>query len=405
MGRIVFVNRYGPPDHAATSQLTGELAFALAAGGQAVEIVTGRQLYDDPAARLPARETIGGVLIRRVAGTRFGRGSLPGRAMDYASFYVAAFAALLCHLRAGDTVVAETDPPLVSVVAALAVRLRGARLVNWLQDVFPEVAAALGYRAGSGAVGAALRALRNRSLRRAAVNVALGERMAARLRAEAGAGAAVTVIPNWADGAAIAPVPRAANPLRAAWGLGERFVVGYAGNLGRAHDTATVLAAARLLADDPSIAFLFVGGGARRAALEQAARDERLPILFQPYQPRAALAASLSAPDVHLVSLHPALEGLIVPSKAVAAMAAGRPLLVVGDPAGEVAALAARHHCGLAVPWGDGAALAAAVRRLAADRASADSMGAAARAAFLAHYDRPHALAAWRAVLRLTAAP
>lgn len=402
MGRIVFLNRYAPPDHSATSQLTGELASALAAEGHAVEIVAGRQLYDDRAARLAPQETVEGVPIHRVAGTRFGRGRLMGRAIDYASFYLAASCFLLRHLRRGDTVVAETDPPLVSVVAALAARARGARLVNWLQDVFPEVAAALGYRAGAGTPGRILRGLRNRSLRRAAANVALGERMADLVRTEVGCGVRVALIPNWADGAAIMPLARADNTLRAAWGLGQRFVVGYSGNLGRAHDTATVLDAARLLTRRTDVAFLFVGGGARRSELEATARREGLAgILFQPYQSRAELAASLSAPDAHLVSLHPALEGLIVPSKAVAAMAAGRPIVFVGDADGEIARLVARHGCGIAVPWGDGAALAAAVERLAADPDACAQMGARARQAFLAHYDKPHALAAWRDVLGL----
>ena len=94
------------------------------------------------------------------------------------SFYLAAFVALLRLARPGDTVLAKTDPPLISVVAWLAARIRGARLVNWCQDLFPEVAAALGLRWAAGPVGRALRRLRNRSLRAAEMNVALCERMA-----------------------------------------------------------------------------------------------------------------------------------------------------------------------------------------------------------------------------------
>src|SRR4051794_38048932 len=194
-GRVIFTNRYFPPDHSATSQMVGDLAFFLARRGHSVVAVTSRQRYDDAAARLPRRAALSAADraasrrpdgrdagaatgdVVRIATTRFGRRFLPGRAVDYATFYLSAFFALLRRARRGDTVVAMTDPPLLSVVAAAACAIKGARLVNWVQDLFPEVATALGLRA----VGLA-RPLRDWSLRRAAVNVALGEQMAARIR-------------------------------------------------------------------------------------------------------------------------------------------------------------------------------------------------------------------------------
>ena len=89
---------------------------------------------------LPANETASGVTVHRVWTTRFGRGTLPGRAMDYLTFYPSALWRL-ARLADRDTiVVSKTDPPMVSVAAALAARATGARLVNWTQDLFPEVA-------------------------------------------------------------------------------------------------------------------------------------------------------------------------------------------------------------------------------------------------------------------------
>ena len=54
----------------------------------------------------------------------------------------------------------------------------------------------------------------------------------------------LVVLPNWADGAAIHPLPAADNPLRAEWSLAGRFVVGYSGNLGRVHDSSAIVDAA-----------------------------------------------------------------------------------------------------------------------------------------------------------------
>jgi colanic acid biosynthesis glycosyl transferase WcaI len=63
---------------------------------------------------------------------------LPGRALDYLSFYQSVRRRLGAIARAGDIVVAKTDPPLLSVVIAAATRRRGTRLVNWLQDIYPK---------------------------------------------------------------------------------------------------------------------------------------------------------------------------------------------------------------------------------------------------------------------------
>src|SRR3954464_1087577 len=113
---VVIVNRYFFPDHSATSQMAGDLAFHLAARGWQVEVVTSRQRYDDAGATLPRREVVDQVTIRRIWTSRFGRAFLPGRAVDYATFYLSAFFALLRHGR-GGVVVAMTDPPLLSVIA------------------------------------------------------------------------------------------------------------------------------------------------------------------------------------------------------------------------------------------------------------------------------------------------
>ena len=144
--QVLFVNRYFHPDHSATSQMLTDLATDLCQAGMDITVITGRQLIDKPRARLPVHEQVDGVEVHRVWSTCFGRATLPGRGMDYLSFYLGAGWRLVRLCRFGDVVVAETDPPLISVVAGLVAKLRGAHLVNWLHDLFPEVAERLGMR-------------------------------------------------------------------------------------------------------------------------------------------------------------------------------------------------------------------------------------------------------------------
>lgn len=133
--RVVFVNRYYAPDVSATSQMLTDLAEALARDGLQITVVCSRQLYEDPHAVLAPRETTRGVSILRVYTTRFGRARLLGRALDYASFYVTATVLLLRVVRRADALVVKTDPPMLSLIGALVSFFKGARLVNWLQDL------------------------------------------------------------------------------------------------------------------------------------------------------------------------------------------------------------------------------------------------------------------------------
>lgn len=397
--RIVLVNRYFYPDLSATSRMASDLALSLARAGRGVCVVTGRQRYDCAEEVLQAREHVQGVDVRRIWTTRFGRAHLLGRAIDYATFYFSAFAVLLRVVSKGDIVLAKTDPPLISIVAWAVSRLRGAQTVNWLQDLFPEVVTAIGWRADRGPMRLLVVA-RNRSLRDAAANVVLGERMQRRVVGNGIAPNRVHTIPNWADGSRIRPVKPTDNALRREWRLEGHFVIGYSGNLGRAHEFKTVLGAMERLHADQTTKFLFVGGGSGMDELRRQAEQADLPnCQFVGYQPDERLAESLSVPDVHLVSLRPELEGLIVPSKVYGILAAGRPVIFIGDPDGEVGVLVAANGCGYTVKVGDVDGLVQMVQRLKSDPELVATLGARSRRCFEQQYDFHHAMSCWQALL------
>lgn len=398
--RIVFVNRYFSPDESATSRMLSDLAFRLAQRGVSVSVVTSRQLYQNPEAALPARENLRGVDVHRVWTATHGRSRLLGRALDYGTFHIAAAVELVRILNRGDLVVAKTDPPLVSITAAVAASWHGACLINWLQDLFPEVASVLAPGSVPKPIAAALLAARDWSLRAAVMNVTLSEGMQSRLIARGVGKDRVTVVPNWANVDEVAPMPAEHSRTRRRLGLEGTFVVGYSGNLGRAHEFDTLMGAARLLQSDPDIAFLITGAGARASALQQATQEAGLTnITFQDYQPPELLSDSMAAADIHFVSLLPALEGLIVPSKIYGILAAGRPALFVGDTGGDVARLIREFQCGIVVAVGDSGRLARELRALRDDRDRLRFMGQRARANALSFCTSDHAVSQWMRML------
>ena len=403
-GRVIFVNRYVWPDRSATSQILSDVAFHLADAGFAVEVIASRLSYESDDGPFPALETHRGVTIHRVATPSFGRGSIVGRLADYLGFYVSAFFKTLSVAQAGDVVVAKTDPPVLSAPIGLAAGLKGAKRANWLQDLYPEVAEAFGVLTPGGAIASVVRAVRDRSLRKASMNVAIGERMADLVRQAGVPEAQITVIPNMTDDEAVRPIAPADNHLRGEWGFGpDDLVVGYSGNLGRAHEIDTLLGAAEALQAEGrgDIRFLVIGSGYLRDRLEREIAERGLTnFVLKPYQPREMLNYSLTVPDVHWVSLLPELEGTIVPSKFYGAAASGRPVVFIGDAAGELGGLIPGENCGAVVPRGDGAAFAEVLRGYADGRERREAQGGNARALIESRFNRAAVFRMWEGFAR-----
>jgi colanic acid biosynthesis glycosyl transferase WcaI len=401
MQRVVFLNRFFPPDHSATSQLVGDVATYLASCGYDVHVITSQQRYDQPQARLPTQDILNGVHVHRVATTQFGRSNLLGRAVDYLSYYVSAWRTLWAAVQPRDILVAMTDPPLISIVTMAVAKRRGAHLVNWLQDIYPEIALELGVPFLKGPVFSLIAKLRDRSFKAAAANVVLGDRMADRVTARGVAADRIHVIANWCEDDKVHPVSPSENPLRREWKLEDKFVVGYSGNLGRAHEFDTVLAAADRLKSNPEIIFLCIGGGHLMKRLTECVRERNLGnFRFMDYQDQSTLGLSLCVPDVHWISLLPQVEGLIVPSKIYGIAAAGRPVIAICDKDGEIARLVEQHQCGDVVEPGNPDALVNLILRLSTDTAMRAEMGRHARAMLDAHFTRRQALERWRNLLQ-----
>ena len=394
--RILLLNRFFYPDQSATSQMLTDLAEDLVGRGYQVTVIAGRYVHNDPARLLPAWEEWNGIRIHRVRTSGFGRGSLAGRLLDYASFFPAAFFRAL-RIPRPDCVIALSDPPLLVVLAALLCKLRGLRLIHWAHDVYPDVAVSAGVIRPGGWWDRLLSRLSGWGLKRADWIVAIGEKMASRFKNKGVD--RIRVIPNWADGKRIFPVSHEGNRFRVEQGWNGKFVVMYSGNMGIVHDFSPLCEAMRRLADMNRILFVFIGEGERRRKLVEFVRREGLRnAVFLPLQDRARLHESLGAADLHLVVLASSMDGLVVPSKLYGIMAAGRPTLFIGNPDSEISTILERYGCGVTAP--DAASVENTIRLLATDPECCAAMGRKARRAFETLYDRPMATSAFEELLR-----
>ncbi len=393
MARLIFVNRFYWPDETATGQLLTDLAEALAAHGHEVTVVTSRPSQLPPDFTGVHR----GVRIAHVGSTRTDRGGLIGKAIDFATFYAGALWQLVLQMQRGTFVVAMTDPPLIGIGAWLIAKVRRGKLVHWVQDIYPEIAMELTGHSWL----RVLRPLRNAAWRRADACVTLGNDMAGRITAAGVAPARLSVIHNWAPRGVCmsSAIPADTAAIRAAWGLTDKFVIAYSGNLGRVHDLDAVLELAAALRPSPNIALAIIGGGAQRERLQAAAAAQGLSnVHFFSAQPRAQLSASLAAANLHLVTLKPGCEDIVFPSKLYGIVAVGRPVIFIGPRACEMARCITENGFGLTASREALPELGLAIQRLSTD-ASARHQLTQAAVRFAASHTPAAAVTRWLELL------
>jgi putative colanic acid biosynthesis glycosyltransferase WcaI len=385
--RLLFINRYFYPDISATAQLLTELTEDLAAQGETVTVITGNTAYTGGPSALPAQEIYKGIRIVRVGFSRFGRTHTLGRLADYISFWISAFVTAV-RAKHQDCLVVLSDPPMLSVLAALVRMIKPMKTVCWLQDVFPEIAVRAGVLS-EGFVTRCLRWLAQWSLRQMDQVVVIGRCMERQILSDGVPSPSLARISNWADGAHIKSLPRSENEFLQRHNLENRFVVMYSGNHGVVHEFETLVALLRETRAVPELCFCFIGDGAWKKKLVETAQTEGWPhIRFLPYQPKSLLQSSLSAAHVHLVSLRTDMEGLSIPSKVYGALAAGRPVIFIGPRGSETAALVGEAQCGYSVQPGDTQGAVQALLAIYQDRALLEKQGQAARLYFNRRFDR-----------------
>src|SRR5262245_33897717 len=385
--RLLFINRYFYPDISATAQLLTELTEDLAAQGETITVITGNTPYAGGLSVLPAHEIYKGIHIVRVGFTRFGRARTLGRLADYLSFWISAFVTAI-RAKDQDCLVVLSDPPLLSVLAAMVRVVKPIKTVCWLQDVFPEIAVRAGVLP-EGLVARCLRWLARWSLRQMDQVVVIGRCMERQILSEGVPFPSLARIPNWADGTHIKSLPRGQNAFLQQHKLENRFVVMYSGNHGVVHEFETLVTLLRETRSVPELCFCFIGEGAWKKKLMDTAQAEGWShIRFLPYQPKSLLQSSLSAADVHLVSLRNDMEGLSIPSKVYGALAAGRPIIFIGPRGSEASALLTEAQCGYSVQPGDTQGAVKALLAIYKDRALLEKQGQAARLYFSRRFDR-----------------
>jgi len=331
--RVLFLNQYFPPDPAPTGVLLAEVAAELERAGHTVDFVAARQDYRGAQQQ--------GGRMRREA--------------------IALLRMLWDGLRRprAEVVISASSPPCLLVVATLVARWHRARSMHWIMDLYPEIAVALG-EVREGPLSRAIAAVMGWCYRRAARVIVLDEDMAAHIRRS---GVEPEIVRPWVFASVLPQLAAARAKQDAAW----TWI--YSGNLGRAHEWETLLAAqAELERRGSPIGLRFQGGGPSRPLAEKRAQALGLrQVEWSGYVAEEELPNSLLRCGAAAVTQLPAALGLLWPSKLGLLLALPRPLAWIGPTDGAVAALLHRlPHAGI-FGVGEGVALADWLQARAAD--------------------------------------
>lgn len=388
--KVLILSQWYPPEPTTLKQA---MACDLVKRGHQVLSITGfpnypsGKVYPGYRQRLWQREEIDGVRVLRLPLYPDRSRSGVRRALNFLSF--AASTSLLGPILCGSAdVMWVYHPPLtVGIPAWWIGLLRRVPFVYEIQDMWPETLIATGMMRSRTALAVLNRLARFIYARAAAITV-ISPGFKRNLIAKGVPADKIHVIPNWADEDLYRPVPPN-QALATEHGLAGRFNVVFAGNMGFAQGLDTVIEAAQQLRDLPEVQFVFIGDGVDESRLRQMVVQQQVTnVRFFGRQPAEHMPHFFALADVFLVHLKrdPLFE-ITIPSKTLAYMACGRPILMA--VAGDAADVVRDAGAGLTCAPEDSKALADAVRTLyAMPAAERERMGQGGREAFLNHYTR-----------------
>lgn len=373
---LVIFSQVFVPDPASVGQHIADVAVEMVRRGWRVVVYTADRGYDDPMMRYPRRQNYRGVDVRRLPFSSFGKKSILTRAIGTASFMLQAIVRGATTMNLAG-VFFSTSPPLIGFAATIVKMFRTVPIAYWAMDLNPDQLIAMGKLHRDDAAAAFLESTNRMILKNSSLVIALDRFMAKRLRARLKMDDKLVIIPPWPHETFVDPVSHETNPFRKRHGLEGKFVIMYSGNHSPSNPLDTLLRAAKHFRNDPTLRFLFVGGGIGKKDVEKFIADENLTnCITLPYQPLEELRFSLSAADVHVVSLGENMVGIIHPCKVYGAMAVAKPVLFFGPKPSHISDLLDKHNFGVHVAHGEDQKAIAAINYLRQlPRSDLESMG------------------------------
>jgi glycosyltransferase involved in cell wall biosynthesis len=398
--RVWIISELYYPELTSTGYFLTGIAEGLASASD-VRVLCGQPSYWARGVRAASQEMLNGVDVHRCWATRFDKNKAYCRLLNLFTISVTVFSAALFGFRRHDIAIVVTNPPLLPYLIAVACRLKNARFVLLVHDVYPEVFMRLRILDPESVFARFMNRASRRLYRSANRIIVLGRDMqdlvSRKLEHQA---EKVIIATNWGDTDLLRPQPPSESRLLQRLGLQGRFVIQYCGNIGRSHGIKDLVEAAERLSTEPDFHFLLIGWGARKKwAIQQKEKRSLQNLTILNPLPQDEFCDALNACDLAIISFSAGMAGISVPSRMYNVMAAGKPLLAVCDDESELAAVVKEERIGWVVPPDRPDLIASTLLEAKSDRGRLKSMGQRARQAAETKYTKGHVLKVYQELI------
>jgi colanic acid biosynthesis glycosyl transferase WcaI len=406
--KLLVISLVFPPDNVSTAHIIGDLADELARSGMQVHAITTVPHYNAPIEDLQDlgfKKKWFGLLWERSTPTNTSYhiavfkkdANWLKRALSWGIFHLLTIPTALLKVRRADLILCPS-PPLTNGLVGIALGcLLGARVIYNVQEIYPDVAIALGYLRRPALIRFWFWIERLVYRKVDAVTV-IAEAMRANILQKGFSEAKIQLIPNFVDVKQFEPLAKV-NPFTLKHGWADKFVVSYAGNIGVAQELDSFLDAAKLLQNEPRILFTILGEGVDKERIYGRVRSEHIAnVQCLPFQSYDLMPQIYSGSDLSLVCLASSTGAETLPSKIFRILACGKPILGCGPKGSDLESFVQTHRCGVCVEPGRPEFLADAIRKLYRNPALAAELGDNGLKAVRASYTREAVAQSYRSL-------
>jgi len=326
------------PDEAATSHFMTHIAEGLAKKS-AVSVICARSNISNYPVTVCWKENHNNVQIQRCLSTTLDKKKYFLRLINAIVISLSIFFRSLISIKKNDSILVVTNPPFLPFIVLLVCKIRRAKCVLRIDDVYPEAFINAGLIKSHSFLARILNWFSKKLYQCVDQIVVIGRDMKELIETKINKSSCnkLKIITNWADLELVSPLPRSQNSLLQELNLSSKFVVQYAGNMGPLQGLDSLIKAAIKLKDYESIHFLFIGSGKMLPWLkEEISKVSLKNVTLLDQRPRSDQSNFLNACDVAFVSLKAGMAGVGVPSRMYNILAAGKPIIGVMDDYSEL---------------------------------------------------------------------
>jgi colanic acid biosynthesis glycosyl transferase WcaI len=299
-----------------------------------------------------------------------------------------------------DLIISVPTPLQAAAAAIFLKTIWGCPILNWVQDLIPDVAVQTGM-VGKGKAFLLARRLEDFVHRHADCIAVISDGFERNLAAKGVDSSKIVKLPNWIDLKRF-DQPSDRNEIRRRFGISSGFVLIHVGSVAARTGASTLLSSMSLLRDRPEIELVFVGGGNQRRPIEESAKAlglGRVRFLGEVERQEDVIDLVFAA-DLTVLSQKATVTDSVVPSKLLTYMAGRRPVLASVNPESEAASVIRISQGGMVTAPENEMAFADAILFLQREAGLRSTLGEAGRSYVEQYCEYSQVLGKFEAVLR-----